>query len=280
MADQLRPDHPLALVTDPPRKRRGNGGRPPVGAGFGVPQIVVEQRCLHVLQLVVAGSRRAQIVRSVAGAQGREKTERAKATAAGKPIDAVPYVWGDEPIPERTLDRYIARAKAQLRVDAAALPKSGTYVLGLQWARINQLYNEALAAQRWYVCVKLIEIVNSMFGLNAAIRLQLNEDDSTPGSGPNHLPRHTMTATQARDALGTLMGRLQADGAALLKEARAGKQTGTPTPAGTPSPASPVVPDASTSGALESDTVEDAAPLDSLLDDDATGGLVWGSGDM
>jgi hypothetical protein len=145
------------------------------------PAHVVQVRVATIARALVDGLGRAAIVQSVAKGQIKEAAERAKARAAGADDERevaalVPYVWGDKPLPLRTVDMYIARAKDMLSNEGARVVKHRDYVLAIQLARMNETYMAAFKAGRYHTCLGVIKEVNKLFGLYEAVKLMLLAD--------------------------------------------------------------------------------------------------------
>ena len=138
---------------------------------------VVTLRVAFVARTLTQGATTAVVRQVIAKEQGREAKARHAYRQAGadepETIREHPVLWGDTPIPDRTVDAYIARAKALLAQEGTKLTKQREYILGRQLSRIDELYAAAFSAGRYYVCVQLIEVVNRMFGLEEAVRILL-----------------------------------------------------------------------------------------------------------
>lgn len=176
-------------------------GSPPVGPKAPAStKAVVDARVTAVFALLVAGFQTAGIRRAVAKQQRKEREKRAAAHAAAVTAgDAdptatsyahVPQVWGDAVMPDRTLDRYIAKAKAVFDDNAAQFTAQRNRELATQKARLDDLFHQARRNGRWYAALKAIELQVELFGLRDHARaLQLSsgtEEGRT--DGPKLLP--------------------------------------------------------------------------------------------
>lgn len=158
---------------------------------------VVTQRVNSIYQLLRNGVRkREEILRSIANAQKREAEELKKAGTDAARIARVQITWGQDRIPNRTVDYYIHKAKIQLDEEGRAVPRQGDFILGVQMARINDLYARAYAAGKLTVCARLIEETNSMFGLKT-INLQLSTAAQSDSGA--ELPEAELTEEQFID---------------------------------------------------------------------------------
>lgn len=88
----------------------------------------------------------------------------------------VPIVWGDVPMPERTIDSYLARAKDTLADEGKRVSRHREYVLALQLARLNEVYRAAFDAGRFHVALGAVKEINSMFGMPDAIKTMLLQE--------------------------------------------------------------------------------------------------------
>jgi hypothetical protein len=124
---QKEPDSPVEPDPSAPKPRR----RPPA-AGKGIipaPSHVIEKRVAAVARALVDGLGRAAILQAVAADQRKELIARARARAAGttdeRELSAlVPVVWGDEPIPQRTIEHYMSRARGILSDEGKQVSKT------------------------------------------------------------------------------------------------------------------------------------------------------------
>jgi hypothetical protein len=165
--------------TKPPRKP------PAAGRGTKAPAHVIQLRVATIARALVDGLGRAAILQAIAKAQVEEAARRVKArnaisarspSARIDPVELtalVPFVWGDEPVPERTIDFYIARAKATLADEGLRVVQHREYVLALNLARLNETYKAAFEAKRFHTCVTVVKEINAMFGMSEAIRTML-----------------------------------------------------------------------------------------------------------
>lgn len=162
---------------------RARGEKPAKGWRAPSPAHLVELRVSTVARAIVDGLGRAGIHQATSKAQQKEAADREKARQVAlkggiEPAEAeadarraVPILWGDEPIPERTLDSYIKRAKDAIGDEGKRLSRHRDYVLGMQLARCNEVYQAAFKKERYSVCVQIIREVNEMFGTKEAIKL-------------------------------------------------------------------------------------------------------------
>jgi hypothetical protein len=150
---------------------------PPIGKGGpGWPnKIVRERRVTEIFALYVAGLQRWDILAAVAAAQAKEQAERATARdvaiAAGsaepdvEALRAVPLLWGDAPIPTRTLDDYLKRARALLDGQSKEFAKQRARRLAVQVARIDATYAAATVGGKHYAALKAVELLSELLDL-------------------------------------------------------------------------------------------------------------------
>jgi hypothetical protein len=152
-----------------------------------------------VYVLIIAGNRNARIIRLCAEAQRVEQRQRAAWQAhvakhrqdhdtttpvpvpfvmddGTKLTSAPPLVWGVTPPAPRTVEKYIAKARAQLAHEGGVLAMRDAQkeALGLAWARINDLYGRALAKEKYTTCERLIRLTCDLFGVMGAIKFTLS----------------------------------------------------------------------------------------------------------
>lgn len=139
----------------------------------------IRLRLQQIYNFLRDGQRTADIYRLCAIAREREITQRAAAETGvvdnrGVPVPRPLTVWGDDELPKRRqLDAYIAQAKKLVALEGEQLSKESYFVLGAQHARILDVYSRALADKKYHAALRAIEIINRMFGLEGAIKLQL-----------------------------------------------------------------------------------------------------------
>lgn len=147
------------------------------------PQHVVERRVTYVRALMVAGYRTAEILQKVAKAYKNEAPARKLHADAVNETDidklaALPVLtWGDpgdEPPADRTVHRYIAKAKLSLEDDGKAAARLGDRFFGIQLARINRTWQVALKDRKPAAMVRIIEATNDLFAFDGAVRPQLS----------------------------------------------------------------------------------------------------------
>lgn len=212
-------DEPDAPVPDPAESQAIDGGvatnlpalrtptrtRPPGwehGRQPPVPRHVKALRTAMVARAMVRGLGRAAILEAVAKAQHDEAQKRSGAIATGSTIeearDLVPILWGDAIVPERTVDEYIKRAKVVLADEGAKVVQHREFVFAMQLARYNEVFRAAFAAGRYGSCIRALERVDKLFGLEEAIKVMLlsvNVDANRPSQ-----PGHDLTSEAGRAA--------------------------------------------------------------------------------
>lgn len=205
---QLPPDdaatHDAASPDTPTRARR----LPPAAGKGLVPadSIVIQQRIATIARALVDGLGRAAIFQAVQKAQLKEAADRTKAKIQGlagtELAHAVPFVWGDTPTPERTIEYYIHRAKKLLGEEGrTTVIKHRDYVLALTLARYNETFQAAFAAGRYSVCRMILRDLVELFSLKEAVKTLLLADARAQSDAEN--------AGRA-DNLGTDQGRVSA----------------------------------------------------------------------
>lgn len=189
-----------------PKKTVARVGRKP-----RVSKDVMEHRVNAVYGWLVAGQRGARIYAAILAAAKFERERRAEALAAEPPKARPRFVWGDDnpPCGPRTAENYIAKAKERLELEGRELPKQGAQVLGLTWARLNDLYGRALADKRYTVCRQLIRDGAEIFGLVGAIKFQFVDPGASTGApaggDTSHLGESEYTTDQLERAWQELM---------------------------------------------------------------------------
>jgi hypothetical protein len=164
--------------------------------GNRTPDAIFRARIEQVRGCLVAGMRPAQIYTLVASMPAKNKERLKKAADAKKDAPDV-SVWGTgEPVPPRTVERYIHLAKRRLEKHGRTLPTLGEQIMGTQWARINMVFYEALKRERYHVCARMIEHTTALFQLAGAIKVQILPGD-TPPEQPDNRPVATMTEASA-----------------------------------------------------------------------------------
>lgn len=171
--------------TDAPRARRSPGANP---------QHVVQRRVTFVRACLIAGYTTPEIRRKVAKAYRNEAHKRKQHADVDAMTDAdamlaaiaeLPtLVWGDpgdEMPSDRSVDRYIARAKLELEADGKAAARIGDRLFGIQLARLSQSYRVALHKRAPSAMVRVVEATNDLFAFDGAIRPALSA--LTAGAG-------------------------------------------------------------------------------------------------
>jgi hypothetical protein len=175
----------------PPRKRGGRKGTPPRGKKASRPtDAEVQRRTLEVMQLLIEGHRRRDILQHVA----KDKK------------------WRD--VAKRTVDDYIARATGELSKIAdepRATAKSKAR------ARYELVIRKATEAKQWEVVRKANRDLARLDGLEPGLRVQHSGAIETPVSGSvEHTHTHHAAgsiedrATRVTDLLGLAAQRRQA----------------------------------------------------------------------
>jgi hypothetical protein len=158
-------------------------------------QEVVDKRVAAIYSLMQDGQRRyVDLVRAIA-LRVRDEEERRESSDPRVKANFDPIWFGVVP-PKRTIQHYKKRARERFESEGAQLPTQGKFILGMQMARISDLYFRALAKGNYHVCARLIEEVNEMFGIRGAIVLRITEDE---GKSDAELPMATMTGAEAMD---------------------------------------------------------------------------------
>jgi hypothetical protein len=169
-----------------------------------VSQLARAQRIDAVYRLLVGGSKTSAILQAVAVAQRREAENRAAARANGEAEP--PYVWGDDgPPSDRQVAYYIAQAREQFATEGRELTHAGAQLIGLQAARLNDLYARAIAEKRYSVCERIIRLSAELFGLFGAVRVQLNLSDERTPQADADLPETGMTEEQMQNAWASIV---------------------------------------------------------------------------
>lgn len=171
--DSQHPDDTPATQGD------SNPRRKPPAAGKGLqgpPTGIMQLRVALVARAMVDGMGRASIIQHVATNQTEEAADRARARANGTPEGAelngvAPFVWGDNPISERTLDNYIAKAKALLAEEGRrVVTKHREFVVAITLARYTELFHKAVDAGRLAVARQCLKDISDLFGVRDAIK--------------------------------------------------------------------------------------------------------------
>jgi hypothetical protein len=137
----------------------------------------VVQRIALVSRLITSGLTRAAVMQAVAETQAKEAEKRVKlrlaAFSEAEIVATHPLVWGDEPPAERTVDRYISKAKALIAEEGKELTRQREYVLGVQLARASEMFAYAMRQGKIHAAARVWEGINRMFGLEEAIKVLL-----------------------------------------------------------------------------------------------------------
>lgn len=193
---------------------------PPKGRGGQTSQLVVERRLAQVYTAMVRGITRAGITQAVAEAQQKEQSDRTAYLAASPDQRALNaklrepvLVWGDQPVPTRTLDNYIRRAKDKLAEEAKQLSKDKTTIIGTQYARYNEVYALAMREKKLFAALRAIEGIRAMLGLDEALKLLLITHSTAAGAGVevNDLDLPKGADDRAREFAGLLSEAMGAD---------------------------------------------------------------------
>jgi hypothetical protein len=215
------PESPITPDPTAPKPRR----RPPA-AGRGIapaPTHVIEKRVATIARALVDGLGRAAIVQAVARDQQRERVERGKARLAGatdeRELNAlVPFVWGDEPIPQRTIEHYMSRARGILSDEGKQVSRQREYVLAIQLARLNETYMAAFQAKRFHTCLGVLKEINQMFSMRDAIKTLLMAEARAQSDAEQEKSGKSLRTEEARAAtLSTLIQRASAKDPALSR---------------------------------------------------------------
>lgn len=180
-----------------------------------VTKAIIDKRVSIVSGWLIQGHRFGVICQLAAEAAKKETEAR---TAAATAKTAPPaYVWGVAAPSERTLERYLASARAGFEAEGRELTRKGVEVLGLTWQRSNDLYWRALAEKRYATCRMILRDQMEMFGLIGAIKVQLVDKGTADGVEPDtsHLPETEHTEEQLnrqwRELLVVGLARVRAD---------------------------------------------------------------------
>jgi hypothetical protein len=158
-------------------------------------QDVVDKRIAAIYSLMQDGQRRyVDLLRAIT-LRVRDEDERKESSDPRVKANFDPIWFGVVP-PKRTIQYYKKRARERFESEGAQLPQQGKFILGMQMARISDLYFRALASKNYHVCARLIEEVNEMFGIRGAIVLRITEDE---GKSDAELPMAAMTGAEAMD---------------------------------------------------------------------------------
>lgn len=188
---------------------------PTSGRNKRTPKVVLDRRIHSVASMLAAGATRAQVLQTVANLQIQEAKDRAHAlkhNARAKEVNAlydalpadeqqarvrmlelpdVELLWGDDEIPERTVDRYIHEAKEEIADELEEMIADRARMVGFTWARLQQLYAAAFAARKYHACHQTLRTQILLFGLEktAAMLMPPEEDETTiGGDGKPRLP--------------------------------------------------------------------------------------------
>lgn len=133
----------------------------------GAPTLVIALRVAFMARALADGWPRALILQVVAKAQTEEATKRKQYRLAAPDADAfeiaanIPLLWGDKPIPERTVDYYLTAARRQLARDAAQAAARPQEAHGEAFARIQTVYQKAIAAGKLGTALRASEALQS-----------------------------------------------------------------------------------------------------------------------
>lgn len=150
-----------------------NSPKPPGTRTGRTPDYIVEQRVNRVMFWMQQGHRTSAIYRLAAKEHGRELRDRAAAKKAKKSADEYPpLIWAtfDTPVGTRTIDDYIARAKARFETEGRQLSKDAATQFGVIMSRLNDLYARAMSKQALNTCERLIRLHAELFAIAGSIR--------------------------------------------------------------------------------------------------------------
>lgn len=208
-----------ATSSDPTADETGrHGDRPPQRAVGANPQHIIQRRVTFVRACLIAGYTTPEIRRKVstayrkeAGAR-RQHAEAVNVTDASAIAELPVLVWGepgDEPPSDRTIDRYIAKAKVMLEDDGRAAARLGDRLFGIQLARLNQSYRVAKQKRAPSAMVRVVEATNDLFAFDGAIRpslTALTAGGDSPRTGDKEPPPEaTLTAESALAEMAALL---------------------------------------------------------------------------
>lgn len=185
---------------------------PPIGRGTSHAPLkeVRERRVTQVFTLLVGGRQRWEIAADIKVTQAKEIADRAAARAAAvaagsatpdaDALARVPPVWGDQPIPLRTQDDYVRRAKVLLSAQSDEFAKQRRQQLALQVARINATYGAAMAAGKHYAALKATELLIELLDLKGHAKQAALEASlaGKPSEGESDEPRLLPTDPESR----------------------------------------------------------------------------------
>lgn len=184
----------------------------PRGKGGRVPDHVVEQRLRAVYSMMTQGHRTSAIYRIVAKAALKERKKRAEAKKTAKDIDDYPaLVWGETVPSTRTIDDYIARARAIFEQEGRELTKAGATSYGQANAMIGDVYTRALAGARYAVCERLIRLFCELNGIMGVIKWTPDAGVQTPGEVPEVEQTEEQADAEMRELLATALKRSNVD---------------------------------------------------------------------
>lgn len=154
---------------------------PPAARGLRSPKAsrrVIEQRVAFIQRAMNdQGLTRAHIFALVSTAQLDEKKKRNQARFAGasaaEAAELAPVIWGDEPIPERTIEFYIGKAKQKTAEEGRLLTRDKTFLISQQMLRLNDLYRRAITKGSLQVALNVLREIADTFGMRDAVKVML-----------------------------------------------------------------------------------------------------------
>lgn len=179
---------------------------PTSGRNKRTPKVVLDRRIHEIAMMLTAGATRAQVLQTVAKLQDEEARDRARVREHNALYDAlsegareghfrlqdVPMAWGDSPIAERTLDRYIELAKGLIAKELEDAIDDRAWLLGKMMARGEQLYAAAFARGKYHACHQVWRTTLQLFKLEETAQLLAPQDEDETQLGGDGKPRLPM----------------------------------------------------------------------------------------
>lgn len=162
-------------TTDTAAKRTRSRRRPRARAT----KDMTAQRVDYVLALLVGGYGPTKIVRKVTAAHANEAEARQKRrdTTEQRELERLPaLLWGDEDEPpcQRSVERWIAKAKEHLADRGQQAARLGDRLFGLVLARIDETYQVARATKNPSAMARSVEVMTELFAFDGAVRPALS----------------------------------------------------------------------------------------------------------
>lgn len=185
--------------TKPTRRRPPSAGK----VSNRAPVHVLQLRIARVATLMVRGLGRSLILQVIARDQREEAQTRSAALASGsdraEAETLAPVVWGDVPVPERTVDTYIQRAKIILGAEAkTTVVKHREYAAAVVLARYGDLYALAIEQKKLSVARNVLVDLSRILGVRDIVTMMQMADATAQSQAEREKSSDNLSTEQGR----------------------------------------------------------------------------------